>query len=249
MKKLEEVVREFYIEDLRLAQLDGRYPMFLQSAISGLKELNHDLKSITTEVILPVNANDTVDLPNNYIDYMVIGLVDGGKMSSLGLNNNMAKRTNDNCGDIEAVAENTSLEVGNGFNYGSNHFTEDGQYSGRSFGIGGGGNSNGTYKVYKQEGYIALNSVSATEIILKYLATIEQVDGNFLIEEFLVEALKSWMWYKYIRRAKGYGLGDKQMADIEYKKNKKTALLRSNRFSIPEFLNAYRSGYRSSPAI
>jgi hypothetical protein len=249
MKKIDEVIREFYIEDLRLNQLDNRYPMFLTSAINGLRELNYDLKTIVTEVVLTVNANDTVDLPNNYIDYMIIGVLDGARISSLGVNEGLAKRSKNSCGDLLAASTSDSSDENAGFNYNSSHFTKDGQFSGRSFGLGGGGNSNGTYRVFKQEGYIALNSVSASEIILKYLADLEQVDGNFLVEEFLVEAIKNWMWWKYIRRSRNHGLGEKQLAEATFNKSKKMALIRANRFSLPELMNAYHSGYRSSPRI
>lgn len=249
MRKLEEVIREFYIEDLHLSQLDERYPMFLQIAATGLKELNYDLKSIVTEVTLPVNDNDTVNLPNNYIDYMIIGIVDGGIISSLGLNNQMANKTTDSCGNLEAVQPRSSQDDSGYFSYASTNYSVDGQYVGRQFGLGGGGNSNGTYKVYKQEGYISIMNASADEIVLRYLATIDQVDGSFMVEEFLVDAIKSFIWHRYIRRMRGYGLRDKKLAEMDFKNKKKNALRRANRFSIPEFMNAYRSGYRSSPNI
>ncbi len=248
MRKLEEIVREFYIEDLGLSQLDERYPRFLQTAVTGLKELNHDLKSIVTEVRLPVNDNDTVDLPSNYIDYVAVGIVSGGVLSSLGLNNNMVERSKDSCGNLEGFTANSDDDFGY-FNYNSADYSADGQFVGRHYGLGGGGNSNGTFKIYKQENYISLMNVSADEIVLRYMSTIEQVDGQFLIEEYLVEAIKAYMWHKYVKRMRSYGLGDKQMALAEFHTAKKQALKRMNRFSLPEFMSAFRSGYRSSPNI
>ena len=249
MRKLEEIIREFYIEDLHMTQLDDRYPMFLQIAITGLKELNHDIKNIVTEVILPINDNDTVNLPNNYIDYLIIGVVENGIVSSLGLNTQMAKRTTDSCGNLQNIQPNDASDDSGYFSYASTNYTEDGQYNGRQFGIGGGGNDNGTYNVYKQEGYISIMNASADEIILRYLATIEQVDGSFMVEEYLVDAIKSFIWHRYVRRMRSYGVADKQMAEADFNNKRKSALKRINRFSITEFMNAYRSGYRSSPSI
>jgi len=246
MRKLEEIIREFYIEDLHLSQTDERYPMFLQIAITGLKELNYDLNNIVTEVTLPVNDNDTVDLPNNYIDYIMIGVVSGGVISSLGLNTQMAKSAKDNCGNIAAVIPEASSDGVGSF---SSSYSTDGQYTGGDFGIGGGGNSNGTYNVFKQEGYISLQNCSADKIVMRYLSTVEQVDGNFLVDEFLVDAIKSFIWHRYIRRMRSYGGGDKQMAEMEFNRKRKMAVKRGNRFSITEFMNAYRTGYRSSPNI
>lgn len=84
---------------------------------------------------------------------------------------------------------------------------------------------------------------------MRYLSTVEQVDGNFLVDEFLVDAIKSFIWHRYIRRMRSYGGGDKQMAEMEFNRKRKMAVKRGNRFSITEFMNAYRTGYRSSPNI
>ena len=247
MRKLEEIVREFYIEDLGLSNIDNRYPRFLQIAATGLNELNMDLKSIITEVTLPVNANDTVNLPSNYIDYVAIGIVNGDQFSGLGLNRNVAPRAKGSCGGIQDV---TSTDNDSGAFLGSSTFyTADGEFRGGAYGLGGGGNSNGTYNIYKQDGYISLNNSSASEIVLRYIASVEQVDGNFMIEEYLVDAIKSWIWHRYIRRMRSYSESAKDKAEAEFNRKKKLAMKRENRFSIPEFMNAFRSGYRSSPKI
>ncbi len=250
MRKLDEIIREFYIEDLHLSQLDNRYPMFLQIATTGLKELNYDLKNVVTEVILPVNDNDTVDLPNNYINYMVIGVIKNGAIRSLGLNSSLTQKSKDSCGDFENVSQQSLSADDTGYFSGAvSNYTTDGQFTGRHFGVGGGGNSNGLYNVFKDKGYIALSDCSADEIVLRYIATIEQVDGNFMVEEYLVDAIKSFIWHRYIRRMRSYGVAEKQGAMMEYNKERKKALQRINRFSITEFMSAYRSGYRSSPNI
>jgi hypothetical protein len=91
--------------------------------------------------------------------------------------------------------------------------------------------------------------MSAEEIVLIYLATIEQVDGNFMVEEFLVDAIKSFIWHRYIRRMRSYSRIDKDKAEAEFNRKKKLAMRRINRFSLPSFMNSYRSGYRSSPNL
>lgn len=248
MRKLDEIVREYYIEELGMSQLDNRYPRFLQLAISGLKDLSQDLRNIVSEVTLSVNDNDTVDLPSNYIDYLVIATVYQGQLSTLGLNDNIAPKTMDACGNLEVSSSEISpyegVFVGLSTNYNKN-----GENIGGAFGIGGGGNANGTYKIYKQQGYIALNGFVGDEIVLKYLATTEQVDGNFVVEEYLVEAIKAFIAWRSKKGLRSYDLGDKQMSQQFYQQQKKLAQRRVNRFSIAEFVDEYRSGYRSSPGI
>ena len=53
MRKLEEIVREYFIESLGVSQLDERYPRILQIAISGLRDLNNDIRGIVTDVVFP----------------------------------------------------------------------------------------------------------------------------------------------------------------------------------------------------
>jgi hypothetical protein len=248
MRKLDEIIREYYIESLGMSQLDNRYPRFLQIAISGLKDLGMDLKSNLKEVELDVNSNDTVDLPSDYLDYLVIGTNESGQIMSIGVNNNKSPRGFDDCGDLKAAVVDDENQTSY-FNFATSHHTKDGQFNGRSYGAGGGGSNNGTYKIYKNEGYIALTGSSATSIVMRYYATVEQVDGEFQVDEYYVEALKAWMYHKYVQRSRSYGQGEKRMAMLDYNKEKKKAEKRNYRFNIVTFVNAFRSGYRSSPRI
>lgn len=248
MRKLDEIVREYYIERLGASQVDERYPMFLQRAITGLKDLNMDIKSVVTEAVLPINSNDTVTLPSNYLDYLVIGVIEDGAISSLGMNNNLPPRDNDDCGDLKGA--NTTEQTERAFfGFNSSHFSKDGQFVGRHFGAGGGGSTNGLYKVYKDKGYISLNGVSTESIVLRYYATLEQLDGNFMVDEYQTEALKDWIWWKSIQNQRSFGIGEKQLAEMSYNKQKKKSEKRNYRFNIIEFINAFDSGYRSSPRI
>ncbi|GAI79610.1 unnamed protein product, partial [marine sediment metagenome] len=236
-------------ESLGASQLDERYPRFLTLAINGLKDLSMDLKNSVKEVILPVNSNDTVTLPSDFISYIVIGTDDGGTITSLGMNNNLAPRGDDDCGNMLSAADNENTE-GSFFNYnGSSHFSKDGQFNGRDYGAGGGGSSNGVYKVYKDAGYIALSGASASNIVLRYLGAVDKVDGEFQVDEFAVESLKAWIYWKYVQRSRSYSMSEKQMAEMTYYREKKKSEKRFNRFNIVEFVNAYQSGYRSSPRI
>ena len=249
MRKLDEIIREFYIQDLGMTQLDERYPRFLSMGISGIKELNFDLKNVVKEVYLTVNDNDTVDLPSDYLDYLVIGTSNGGVISSLGLNNNIAPRTTDDCGDLEVDLNVTSGDTSSGtFSYNNSNYTKDGQMSGRMYGNGGGGNSNGAYKIYKDEGYISLSSFGGGTIILRYLASAESVDGNFLIDDFFTEFIKAWMMHVYTRSSRSYGLGEKQDYERKMAKARKKSEKRRYRFNIREISSAISSGYRSAPS-
>jgi hypothetical protein len=248
MRKLDEIIRELYIVEFGMTQLDNRYPRILLAAINGLKDLNNDLKSFVTEKVLDVADNDTVSLPSNYIDYLMIGIVRGTEIAGLGVNNMAAPLTTDDCRDLEIPIESDDNVTGT-FNYNVSHYSEDGQYIGRAYGVGGGQTTNGYYKIYKDKNYIALNGVTGDQIVLRYLATIDQVDGNFMVEEYLVEAVKAYVLWKLKIGMRSYGIGDKKAAQSYYEREKKKALRRVGRFNIQEFVSALRSGYISGPKI
>jgi hypothetical protein len=247
MRKLDEIVREFYIERLHMSQLDNRYPMFLQMAVSGLKDLHMDIKTVVTEAVLDINDNDTVDLPSNFIDYLVIGVIDGGRIASIGENRNIAPRSLDDCGNlVTSITDDVEYSF---IGINSSHYTKDGQFNGRYYGAGGGGAAFGNYKIYKDRGYISLSGVTSEAIVMRYYATLEQLDGNFMVDEYFTEALKDWMWWKYVQNQRSYDMGTKQMAEVSYNKQKKKAEKRTYRFNITTFVNAFRTGYRSTPRI
>ena len=244
--KLDEIVREFMVEDLGLESIDRRYSRFLSIAISGLRDLYYDnIGGVEKEVLLEVNDDETATLPSDFIDYYAIGLVYGNEFASLGLNSNMNALAKDDCGN--KVARTTADSDDGGFLYSTTNYNDKSENLGRAFGVGGGRSSIGEYKIYKERGYIALSGVSASNIVLRYKADIQSIDGNYNVHPYSVEAIKAWIWKKYVSRTRSYGLGEKQLADMAYKKAKKQALQRHYSFNIYEFIQAWKTGTRSSP--
>lgn len=100
--------------------------------------------------------------------------------------------------------------------YAANHF-RNGEMTGAFFGLGGGNNVNGYYKIDTQRWIIQLQGVDTQEIILEYLPNPEQMneDGRmqYTIPQQCVDALKNWVYWKLIARNRSYSLGEKQMAE------------------------------------
>ena len=239
-RKLENVIKEFMIETLGVEQIDRRYPRFLLSAIRCLRELNYgNISTYSKDVELDVNDNDTVDLPDDFIDYEVIGVICNGELFSLGYNPNLAPKPKDNCGnDISRDTVST-----------------DGVFQAADSAIDsymgslGGGNSLGYYKIFPNKGYISLEGFDADKIVLRYKADIEQVDGSFMVNPYDEEAIHAWLGWKYKNMSKGYNDGDKMFSYEYYKRMKRQSLIRHNRFSLPEWVDAIRKAFRPSPRI
>lgn len=246
---LDRVVREFMVEDLGLEQIDRRYARYLSSAIGGLRDLYYSsIGNVEKEVLLDVNDNDTVSLPDDFIDYYAIGICSGGELLGLGLNSNMCDVAKDDCGD--RVIDNTTSndDLSGIFSYYTD-YNDKGERLGGNYGVGGGRSSIGEYKLYPDKGYIALSGYSGSQIILRYKADISMVDGDYKVHPYNVKPIKDWLWYKYVSKSRSYNLGQVQLAERAYAKSRREAQKRHNSFSAREFLNAWRSGFKGSPRI
>lgn len=254
-RKLDEIVREYMIESLGATQIDQRYSRLLQIAISGLRNLNMDVNGITKIERISIDSQNFIaSLPNDYINYKKLFVCNGGQQLGLAINENMCPPDYDSCGDMTVEGTQDTVPNSDGWFYpfATNvPFDGYGSFTGRQYGIGGGNNGIGTFKIYPNDGYIALQNINQSfdEIIMEYLADIDYVDGNTMVHPYDVEAVKAWMYWKYIQRSEKYPMGEKQIAERAYGKEKLKARKRHNSFNIIDLMSAVRSGFMSAPKI
>jgi hypothetical protein len=218
---LEQIVREYMVEDLGLNAIDRRYSRILQIAISGLRNLNYDSPHFgLKEVVLPVSSNDTATLPEDYLDYYALGVTnDVGELQVYSMNSNLTNLRTDACGDLTPNAS-ANARMSKPF-----------------------------FKMFENEGYVALYGDFKSSVVLRYKSDISKIDGTYQVFAYDVEALKDWIWWRYIRRQKSYGLQEVRDAKRDYGKSKKIATMRHAKFSMSEFMDALRSGYSVGPRI
>lgn len=250
---LDKIVREFLVESLGAEQIDNRYSRLLQIAINGLRDLHFDRPSDNSFAVLDVNDNDTVTLPNDYIDYIRIGVCFNGSIIALGENPIMCPPSTNDCGEITVDQPTTnpiptSLIYDYPLGYPANGV---GFSTYNLYGVGGGQNRLGMFKIFKEDGYIALQSLDTNfnQIILEYVSDIDMVDGEYQVNPYDVEAIKAWMWWKYIQRNKNYPFNEREMARVTYGNRKHDSYVRNSRVSLNEIISVIRSGYKSSPKL
>lgn len=247
--KLRKIVEEYLLESLGETTLH-KYPRLLQIAISGLREMNTDVEGIIKTVELPVGSNDTVSLPSDFIDYRLIGVCStDGTIQSLGLNANMCPPLYDDCGNLIGSPERSQDVPFYGYDniYSQGSSFRNGESIGRRFGQGGGYNKFGYYRVWKDRGYITLTNFTGGSIILEYLGDIDTVDENYMVHPYMVEAIKSWIYWKYIQRKPQYSGNEKMMARREYYNQKYLAKKRTNMVNVKELMDAMRKYYGMTP--
>jgi hypothetical protein len=240
---LDELVREYILEAGESSM--HKYLPYLQYGISGLRELHMDLSGVPKTVVLPVNDNCTVDLPDDYIQYTMIGVVDGSLcVQALGKLNKMAlQRSYNDCG-YPIAAQTTGSDIGYAYSlYGDGiaDHSRNGELTGRFFGAGGGNNANGYYRIDKEMGVIQLSSDNnANQVVLEYISSLNKIDGDYIIDPFIYETLKAYIYWMSIRRKANIAAVQKQQAQQDFLMEKKKSNSRFQTFTMEEALAVIR---------
>lgn len=255
--KLSAVVREHLIES---GKTENEFFRHLQYGISILRECHMDFSGIPITEVLEVNPNMTVNLPLGYINYIKIATVDArGFIHALGLNRNMSLVTTyDECGSpitqakLQQIQQNINNQgEGGGAIVPADFVTayegfadnwRNGELMGRFFGIGGGNNSWGYYRIDEQNGVIKLQGVVSPVIVLEYIADLSRVNGDFEVHPFLIECLKNGMYWKSLKNNLRVGLGEKQLAKKDYDISYRVAVRRFIGGDEQSWLETFRSG-------
>jgi len=131
--------------------------------------------------------------------------------------------------------------------YGRYQNTDNGTNVGKRYGIGGGGNQYGFYKIFPREGRIALQGFCGDKIILEYLGDIDvDEDCNIKVHYYLRDAIKSYI--RWIIRMDNFRIPavEKQMAKQQWVIEKKKAKRRLNNFNLRELVQEYNTGFKLS---
>lgn len=250
--ELEKVVRELLIETGRT---EHRFVQALQLGISCLRELEFDVTGSPVIKELPVSDLDTVDLPDDYLNYIRIGFVNKyGYFQELGRNNDIPlNRSLDDCGKRKKQKKadlDTDYTVNASFSgteYGSVHFRNN-ENVGRYYGLGGGNNVNGGFKIDKNYHQIQLDCYEGGDTItLEYLADPNKTNGEFEVHPFAVETVKAWIDWKLSENNANISAGVSERKRQLYGNNKKMLRSRIASMSVQDMLQAFRKGNKAAP--
>ncbi len=200
-------------------------------ALRGMRELQYDTLRRIKSVRLPINKTlNIVTLPTDYVDYCKIGILGSDCMVYvLGQNDNI-----NISGDVlldqlnrplldhdgrellgETICE-PEVNLSNNFirfGYAFNNYYYDGSY-GRLFGLGGGNNVRGNYRINLEDNRITLDDFAVQnndDIILEYIAD-ETMSENPLIASYAEEAIHNWIYYQICKKKRNVAANEKERA-------------------------------------
>lgn len=215
------------------------------------------LKSVKLDVNTTLNV---VELPNDYIEYTKIGVLDNNcQVQVLGLNekiNFAGTFALDGGGEVILDADgietldaksctptaSTTDFTGIFFNNYYENFN-----NGRLFGLGGGNNARGYYRFNEMDNRIELNSqFSGDTIILEYIAD-ESMTSDPQVPVEAEDFVRNYLYFRGISRKNNVPVSEKQRAEMAVSNSMKMANFRFKMFNKQEASQQIYRRYQLAP--
>lgn len=240
-------------------------------ALRGIREFGFDVTPKVKSIKRSIESNNTITLPDDYVDIVKIGAVDNdGILRVFGENKNInysrrmetsaddsISRTSDfDAGPLNIPANSigdrvddkaaTSDESTNEYDYYifENYIFQGG--IGRLYGLGG-GNLRGEYRINLDQNRIEVDTNSDfSDVVLEYVAD-EARSSNPVIHVYAEEALRTYIYYKLCERKSTVPANEKARARAEYYNERRKAKSRLSNFTKDEALKTIRQNFKMTP--
>jgi hypothetical protein len=217
------------------------YLQFMVFARECLKELTFDDLQVFNEKLIPINSTNSFEIPNDYQDYVVVGiplnqgirpLVEDKKMTSLNnfdSNLNIVPYTNNTDEDVASIIPYNGLSLGNWY---TTHYDDYGSNIGRFFGSRGGYID--TFKVCPERNQIQLNEALTgfDYVYLKYLSDGSDSGSSTTIDSYFEQTISAYIDWQHKQQNRTYSLGERQVAKAEYISQRKIARARKSGLTL-----------------
>jgi hypothetical protein len=230
---------------------------FYNFGIRALRELNNNQQLYIKTTLLQINPTTlTAPLPADCIAYTRIGRMVNNQIVPFGINNDMAlNRLFDSCGNMSTYSNFPANAVPtDGLFWGSfpiySPHTINGEMMGGYFGVGGGHNSNGYYRLDQERGLLQFsNVVTEDNIYFEYLADITcNEDGKIAIPNYFFEPVLAFIKWKHASK-KGFTATDRAERERLWHISAHNALMNDVRMTKQEIVQAIRTNIKLSPKI
>lgn len=248
--KLGDLVREYIIETGSMKQMYQRYYAL---GVSGLRELQMDYSGVPQIATITINSAGVAQLPTNYIRWNRVCIVDGfGVLHALAENNDInLKLKNNDCG-VPVKPTGAFVESPFWWQQSTTFYadtTVNGEEVGNLFGLSGGQNAYGNFRIDERSGTIVFNNLfnGLHTFVMEYLGKIAAVDDDYYVHPYEIQAVKDWISWRKIATDRNYTANEKAMAKQTYGASVTTANRRFKNETIGEWLTALRSSNTAVP--
>jgi hypothetical protein len=237
-------------------------------ALRGIREMGFDVSRKIRSLKLTVNStNNTVELPDDFVDWSKVGVVGaGGLIYVLGENKNLNySQAYDAGSGVKAPTSATAVDSDgdgvydriddknvtadslSGVNGSFRDYYYGAQVAQSAIYGAGGGQYKGEFRVNLDQNRIELGTGSGiSEVVIEYVAD-EARSKNPSVHVYLEGALMSYMYYRIVERKSSVPSNEKARARTEYYNELRKANSRMKSFTKEEALKTIRKNYKQSP--
>jgi len=271
--KLSQIIRDFIITLDHDDYVSNASDVAIRNiALRGIREIGFDIGKKIRSIKLDVESNNTITLPDDYVDVSKLGIIgEDGIIRALNYNGNLnysqkyevdssgaaTNETNDsedNPLNIEANIikdrqdDKTSTSSSDVDNFNAfifeNYIFQGG--TGRLYGVGG-GSSPGEFRINLDQNRIEIASNSNfTQLVMEYVAD-EARATDPEVHVYAEEALRCYVYYKLCERKASVPANEKARARTEYYNERRKANARLSNFSKSEALKTIRKNFMQAP--
>jgi len=242
------------------------YPLhwYMQSMVYAadcLRELTFDDLRVINTKILPVDQTiNAATLPEDYQDYVTVGVMVGQRIRPLTPTNtlnplvNLDSNTNfseQEWNDNVVPTDSTQTQLYYGAlpyaQWFTVHYNDFGENIGRFFGLGAGYQED-TFQVFKDRNQIQLDQHFYVEnIVLQYVSDGQSADAATLIDPYAIKTIQSFIDYQMKAHNRNYNMGERQLAENNYVKERKILRARKANWSVELIKRIVQKNTMASP--
>lgn len=248
---------------VRSALLDCGYSMhwylqFLHYGQNVLRELSFDDIHAIRSVLMNVNTYGAVDLPDDYVDKIRIGVRYGQFVRPLLEDGTMNRlKDYDSTGNVIRYSDDANIYPNgiNNINYGFstplfwrlNTTNEYGENIGRLFGFGQGTELD-TYSIIRERNQIQFNeNMGYTQIVLDYISDGMSSDACAAVDVYAIQTIKTYIKWQRKEHSRSYSMGEREMEKQQYYTERKKLRSRKNPLTIEQLKRIMNRNYMAAP--
>ncbi len=271
--KLSQIIRDFMITLDHDDYVSNASDVAIRNmALRGIREIGFDIGKRIKSIKLDVESNDTITLPDDYVDVSKLGIVgEDGIIRALNYNGNLnysrkyevdssgtATNENDDSDDgplnieanliLDRQDDKTSTSSSDADDFNAfifeNYIFQGG--TGRLYGVGG-GSAPGEFRINLDQNRIEIASNSNfTQLVMEYVAD-EARATDPEVHIYAEEALRCYIYYKLCERKASVPANEKARARSEYYNERRKANARLSTFTKSEALKTIRKNFMQAP--
>ena len=220
----------------------------MQLAFNGFRELN--LLSMPNIKVVHATLNDINcwNFPIDYLYFTKLAINLNGRLYTLTRNDDLMLNRAQECGieTLETLQADTNCDCF-GWGYSFMPHWYGGSWYPKLYGMGGGINNAGYYRIDNEMRRIQFSSlIPQTDLVIEYKSNGLEPDGSALVPEAYVAALQEYIHWKNIEYNPRVSQGEKQRRFEMYDMYFNTANYLTNSFTESEYLDATYAEFSAS---